>query len=279
MTRHILLTGANGFVGQALVQQLLQQDVKLTLVVRRPTPLALAGEAKIVQTLVTDSLFDKSVAWWRTQLQGIDTVLHAAWYVDPKDYLNTPANLECMQGTLNLAQACIAEGVQHFAGIGTCFEYSHDSSPLTVDSPLRANSLYGTSKAATYSLLQQLFSRSETRFAWYRLFYLFGENEKSGRLVSYLHERFARGETATIDYPDIQRDYLDVKQAAGMIVNALMQQATGAFNVCSGQPIALRDLALGVAAGYNAEHLLLLGSPDNKAALPPALYGVCNLPL
>lgn len=276
MTRHILLTGASGFVGRALVEAFAQHDVSITIVGRHALP-EFADYDTIRKVITVDSLFTLSVDAWRDWLSDVDCVLHAAWYVDPKDYLHAAENLQCLQGSLNLVQACRAANVAAFCGIGTCFEYDHAEPALRVSTPLKPQSVYAASKSALCSVAQQLLKETSTAFSWYRLFYLYGKHEKPGRFVSYLRDQFQRGQPAVVNNPTLQRDYMDVADAADKIVASVLRGGQGVFNVCSEQPISLGALAKRIAAEHHAEHLLTLTTPLGGAPSVPVLYGISNL--
>jgi dTDP-6-deoxy-L-talose 4-dehydrogenase (NAD+) len=116
-------------------------------------------------------------------------VAHVAWYAEPGKYLQSPLNLDCLAGTLRLAEGAAAAGVTHFTGIGTCFEYDLTTpalardEPLTVDAPLVPVTPYGAAKTAAFLALSRTLPTMGMTFAWCRLFYLFGEGEDSRRLV------------------------------------------------------------------------------------------------
>ncbi|AXF75588.1 NAD(P)-dependent oxidoreductase [Erwinia tracheiphila] len=210
-------------------------------------------------------------------LKSIDTVIHAAWYVNPLDYLTSDENLVCLNGTLTLAQACIASDVSYFAGIGTCFEYQHGDDFLSVDTPLKSQSLYAASKVATFTLLSALFKNTPVQFGWYRLFYLFGTHEKAGRLVPYLQDMFTHNKIAVLNQANLIRDYLDVDCAAEKITESVMATNAGTFNVCSGIGTTIGDLALRIAALHHATHLVQLGEITPSESTPLKIIGVCNL--
>ncbi|WP_261640374.1 NAD-dependent epimerase/dehydratase family protein [Erwinia mallotivora] len=276
--QNILLTGASGFVGQALLRQLANNDdLSITVICREESRNTLPAQQNLHQVVVTDSIFDKDQSWWQARLKGIDTVIHSAWYVDPQDYLSSEQNIACLNGTVVLAQACVAAGVGYFAGIGTCFEYQHGDDYLSVETPLAPRSLYAACKVATFHLLSELFRNSPTAFGWYRLFYLYGAGEKAARLVPYLTSMLGSHQPAVLKQANLVRDYLDVDIAAEKIINNVMALHAGVFNVCSGDNTTLKDLALKIAARYNATHLLQLGEVTPSASTPLKIVGVCNL--
>jgi nucleoside-diphosphate-sugar epimerase len=122
MRKRILLTGATGFVGRQILSALLKADVDLRLVIRN------GSESRLPQTGVSEimrtaDLFKESAEWWAAACQGVDVVVHAAWYAEPGVYMQSLKNFECLAGTLQLAIGCAQAGVRRVVGIGSCAEY------------------------------------------------------------------------------------------------------------------------------------------------------------
>lgn len=103
-----------------------------------------------------------------------------------------------------------------------------------------------------------------------RLFYLFGRYEPTSRLLPLLVRRLARGRPVELSLGRQVRDYTDVDDAAGAYVRALAagQKATGAvYHVGSGRGISIRRFALTVAEVAGDPALLHFGaaaSPDER---------------
>ena len=127
MSRTFLLTGATGFVGRQILQALAAQKYVVRLIVRDSTELILPDSIELEKVIRTTDLFSESTEWWGEACDGIDTVIHCAWYAEPGKYLQSPLNTECLIGTLNFAKGAVAAGVRRFVGIGTCFEYDLSS--------------------------------------------------------------------------------------------------------------------------------------------------------
>ncbi|MFB9087062.1 NAD-dependent epimerase/dehydratase family protein [Erwinia tracheiphila] len=63
--KNILLTGASGFVGRALLQRLAAYDIAITVICRDASRHSLPAQENIHRVIVTDSIFNKDVAWWQ----------------------------------------------------------------------------------------------------------------------------------------------------------------------------------------------------------------------
>ena len=114
---NILITGGSGFVGKQIIKKLYPNN-KLTLILRNKPD----KKDRRINYIFTKNIFTKKKDWFLNKLKNIDMVIHCAWYVNHKDYLTSPKNLDCLNGTIEIAKACIEVGVKKFVGIGTCFE-------------------------------------------------------------------------------------------------------------------------------------------------------------
>jgi dTDP-6-deoxy-L-talose 4-dehydrogenase (NAD+) len=273
VTRTVLLTGAAGFVGRQVLAALTERGTAIRAVVRAGTKVELpAGDITVI---TTPDLFAEGPAWWADACTAVDTVIHAAWYAEPGKYLTSARNIDCLVGTLRLAQGAAQSRVRRFVGIGTCFEYDlGGSTPLGVDAPLKPLTPYAAAKAATFLTLSQWLPLASVEFCWCRLFYLFGAGEDSRRLVPYLRAQLAAGEPALLTSGNRVRDFLDVREAGRLIVSHALGADTGPINVCSGIPVTVRELAERIADEFGRRDLLKFGARPDNLVDPPHIVGL-----
>ena len=274
MKRKILLTGASGFVGRQIAKSLVAAGHRPLLVLRPgsfPRTGLEAGSAGIVET---QDLFAESTDWWDKTLDGVDAVIHAAWYVEPGKYLDSPENIRCVEGSLRLADAATRAGVRHFIGVGTCFEYRLPNDHITSDAALGPVTLYAAAKLALFHMLEKRFAGTATTLTWARLFYLFGEGEHPARLYPMLHRKLAAGEPVALSSGDKIRDFLDVAEAGRMIARLVETGQSGAVNICSGTAVTIREIAEDIADRYGRRDLLTFGTATVHPRDPMAVVGV-----
>lgn len=268
------ITGASGFLGRHLLAQASGQGRRVRAFVRSPGQLRIADLAPDVEVVVVGDLFAAPRDRLTDSLRGVDTLIHAAWYAEPGSYLESPINVDCCQGSIELARCFAAAGGRRFVGIGTCFEYDTSNSPLATDTRLAPATLYASCKAATYSALMHLLPALRVEFAWARIFYLFGEGEDERRLVPYLRRQLARGEIAELSAGTQVRDYLEIGEAARQVLEIAHGNDLGALNVCSGVPVTVRELAERIAAEFGRRDLLQFGVRPTSPLDPPSVVGV-----
>jgi nucleoside-diphosphate-sugar epimerase len=274
MTGIVLLTGSTGFVGRQVLRTLGERGARARVVVRDGKQDQLATLEGIETVVTTPDLFAESAAWWADVCRGIDIVIHVAWYAEPGKYLQSPNNLDCLTGTLQLAKGAAQAGVRRFIGIGTCFEYDLTGGMLSVETPLRPLTPYAGAKAAAFMALSQWLPQQGVEFAWCRLFYLHGEGEDARRLAPYLRAKLMAGEPAELTSGKQIRDFLDVREAARMIVGTALSDEQGPVDICSGISITIRQLAEQIADEYGRRDLLKFGVRPDNLVDPPCVVGV-----
>ncbi|TCL75626.1 NAD(P)-dependent oxidoreductase [Rhizobium sp. BK251] len=272
----VMLTGASGFVGRQIHRSLREAGHEVKVVLRPGSEDRLIAPVADGMMARSEDIFAEDSAWWEAHCTGMDAVIHCAWYVEPGKYLDSPANFDCVSGTLQLALGAAKAGVPHFVGVGTCFEYRLPSDRLTVESEFAPATLYAASKLSVYQMLAKFFAKQGTAFSWCRLFYLFGEGEHSARLVPYVRERLEKGEVAKLSAGTQLRDFLDVRQAGAMIAGVIETGQAGAINICSGKPTTIRQLVEAIADEYGRRDLLEFGTAAIHPSDPAAVVGVCN---
>jgi len=275
--KHILLTGATGFVGRQVLKKLSSiAEVKLSVIVRPSKVYQVKDIASIKKVIVTDDLFKESQTWWENTCHDIDLVIHCAWYAEAGKYLNSSKNVDCLIGSLMLVQGAVRAGVKRILGIGSCLEYNIDKEVLDVGTELKPNTLYAATKVSLYEAWRLYLKQEKVDFIWCRLFYLYGEGEDDRRLVAYVRKQIKQGKDVLMTEGNQVRDYLDVSVAGGKIADLAIGKETGLYNICSGQGITVRDLAIKIAKEEGGVSLLKFGAVDKKDIDPLVIVGVPN---
>lgn len=272
--KKVLLTGASGFVGKKILKYLLKHKYSIKAVVR-DLRIKEQAEFEQVEFIYTEDIFKEELSWWEEQISDVDIIVHAAWYSEPGRYLDSLENLNCLKGTLNLAQAVKYSNVKRFVGLGTCFEYDLTADmPLSVKSSLDPKTIYAATKVSAFYNLRELFDESNLNFSWCRLFYMFGDGEDERKLTSYLRSRLSKNLEVELTSGEQIRDFMDVDKVGNSIVQLISLDHSGPINICSGIPISVKDFCLKIAKKEGKEHLLKFGSRKENKFDPEAVYGL-----
>lgn len=261
--RSVLVAGATGFIGSALVRRLADDGVTVYGLVR-----AQGRDGSRLQTA-------PSVEWiavpsfevpeLRSALAGLSTdlVINLAAYGvhqedrDPEALLDGNVHL-----VTRLLVATAGWPLKGFIHTGSCSEYGTQPSGtlLREDHPVRPTSLYGAAKAASVMYGNALAVRLGTPFVTLRLFGVFGVGERPDRLVPYLIDRLLRDEPADLTVGAQVRDFTYVDDVVEAFLAA--GRASGVaryttYNVCSGRPVRVREIGEAVATAMGKPRTLL----------------------
>ena len=272
---HVLVTGATGFIGRHILTELVERGLNVSIVVRRNAEVP----DGVTNVFHTENVFCSTAKFWDSACRDASIFLHNAWYVKPGKYLNSMKNLNCMTGSLRIAELVAKAGISRFVGVGTCFEYDLSHGYLQTSTPLRPSSVYGASKAGTFLALSQALPKVGVSFAWCRPFYVYGDGQDPRCLAAYIRTQLVNQKFAVLTHGNQVRDYLEVGEVARQIVEVTLSKIEGAVNICSGSPITVRDFALKIAEKYGSSDLLRFGALTNDETYPPCVFGKPTFPL
>lgn len=242
----VLVTGAAGFIGSAIVAELVQRRYAVVAVVRSTEseriellqPAIKRSRPGQLRILVGDLLSE-------TDRHAIVDEAHAraciltAWDVRDPDYQSSPANAAWADATISLAQHAMANECKHLVGIGTCLE------PYAGD---RNATAYAKAKQRlATTLLDACAADESTRAIWLRVYQPFGRGEHPGRLIPQVIQALNRHEPFLLQRPQAIRDFIDVRDVAHGICDALASDATGTFDLGTGRGVTLRSVARMIA--------------------------------
>jgi nucleoside-diphosphate-sugar epimerase len=270
----ILVTGATGFIGNYVINELLKHNIEIFSVQRRTKSEKVQN--KRIHVIETNDLFSESIEWWEKKCDDIDIVLHLAWFTKSREYLDSYENIHCLTGSLNLARAAASAGVKRFIGIGTCVEYDLTYQILSVDTPLKPSSIYAAAKAGLFLNLTQFFKTYSVDFAWCRIFYVYGDSNDKNRFIPFLKSKLDLNEEVNLPNGEQIRDFLNVIEVAQILSDITLSAKTGPINVCSGIPKSLQQIAIQVADQYQKRNLIKFDKDNEKLDSYPYIVGVPN---
>jgi len=261
MVRRVLVTGASGFVGRHAVEALLDRGFEVHALARTP-PQQLAAEPAAQRAVWhAADLLDGAATAAVIRSVRPSHLLHLAWYVEHGRFWNAAENLDWVAASLALLRRFHAEGGTRVVCAGTCAEYDWSGECCDERTQLAPASLYGVSKNALRTIVEEYARSTRLSAAWGRIFFTYGPGEAPERIIAAAARALVRGEGFTCSAGTQVRDFLYVEDVATAFAALLDNSATGAFDIGSGEAIALRSLLERLERLAGREQLVLFGEP------------------
>lgn len=247
MAEGVILTGATGFVGRAVLTELVARGIHVHAVSRMP------GAPR---PGVTWHMGDLLTAKGRAQVAGLAPwLIHCAWDVPHGEFWTSPRNHEWRAASRDLVVQFRSAGGARVLALGSGAEYDpHGAAGAwPEDRPLAPTSPYGVAKVGLWHDLSDLCGDA---LIWARLFHMFGPGEDARRLVPSLILSMGSGQRAQVRAARLVRDYAPTDHVARALVGLILTGRAGACNIGSGHPMTLGEIAQVLADALGARDRL-----------------------
>ncbi|WP_066773136.1 NAD-dependent epimerase/dehydratase family protein [Croceicoccus mobilis] len=263
-----MVTGASGFVGRAVLRALRAQHRPVVAI---GTPFDTGADDGIAWDKF--DLLDPAATRLAMARHRPDMLIHTAWArTRPGGLWNAEDNLAWTDAGMDLFESFWAEGGQQIVACGSCAEYGRSETPCREDvTPIAPTSIYGRAKAELATRALKRADALGMQLAWGRLFYLYGPHEARSRLVASVIDRLLAGKAAETTQGLVERDFSLSDDVGNGLVALGDAGAGGAFNIASGEAIALRDLTRKVGALMDAEDRLKIGALEDRPNEAPLI--------
>ena len=239
----VLVTGATGFIGNYVVEELLQRNH--TVITSSANEAGARQKSWFAKTtyIPLDLEYLNPAENYFDFFGKPDVLIHLTWEGLPnyKDNFHIEKNLPRHKVFL---ENIISNGLQNVNITGTCFEYGMQEGKLKEDMPSLPDNPYAIAKNNLRVYIESLKSRFFFASKWIRLFYMFGKGQSTKSLLSQLQQALDnKEEIFNMSEGDQTRDFLPVEKVAKYIVDiAVQSEVTGVINCCSGIPVTVKQL-------------------------------------
>ncbi len=234
----ILVTGAGGFVGGAVVRLAASSGHEVLAASRRPH-LGAAGATHVGLDGHDESQVAEVLARHRPE-----AIVHSAWSNVADRSATTPTvALADLRAATVLIEEGARHGLQRFVGLGSQAEYGRLEGRTAETRLPEPTSRYGATKLATLHLARHMCEAHGVSFAWTRLFSTYGPGDRPTWLIPSIIAELCAGRTPRTSSGEQLWDYLYIDDtAAALLILCERPDAQGVFNLGSGQPVKVRAI-------------------------------------
>ncbi len=247
----IFVTGGSGFIGKYVVQRLIQDKHEVVLLTRQNKQLNNNWPSKSVHYIYGDLA---RIDLWKSHVARFkpNATIHLAWEGIP-DY--GPQNsIKNLQYGLSLFDLLVKMGCKTILTTGSCWEYGDKSGRLSENTFAQPINSFSWAKYSLYCLGEELAKENKIKFIWARLFYVYGQGQKSTSLIPHLITCAQREEKPNIKTPEVKNDFVCVEDAATALVLLLKNPLShGIYNIGSGKLTSIKKMANIIAQHYNLD--------------------------
>ena len=246
---NILVTGADGFIGSHLVEMLVKQgaNVKALSLYNSFNYWGWLEDIECIKDIEVLNGDIRDPHYCKYITKNIDIVFHLAAliaipysYVAPSSYVDTNIN-----GTLNIVQACLENGVKRVIHTSTSEVYGTALYvPIDEKHPLQPQSPYSASKISADAMAMSFYNSFELPVTIARPFNTYGPRQSARAVIPTIITQIANG-AKEIKLGDITptRDFNYVKDTCrGFIALAINDTTIGeTVNIGSNFEITVKD--------------------------------------
>lgn len=251
--KKFLIVGGTGFIGGALVRALIALDETVYCLAfadrhQKNRLYSIRGN-QVVEAAANDAVeIQRALAGVRP-----DIVINlAGGGIKPGE--RTAVNLSDgnRRLTLNLLKGCVETQPKLFIQAGSWSEYSAgtDRQPIAEHHPLTTKPGYGAAKTAATTEGSTAARNLGLPFVALRLFNVYGPGEAPLRLIPFIIDHLNRHMDVPLTLGDQVRDFIFIDDVVSAFIEAahsVTLSPGSVYNICTGEPASVRQVAEGVA--------------------------------
>lgn len=247
----ILVTGAGGFIGSHVTEELLKKGHKVRAFVHYSSRDVLGNLRfldrklrKNMEIFVGDLLFlDETIK----AMKGVDAVIHLAARISVYySYRSAPETvLTNIKITSNVLEASRIANVNNVVYVSSSEVYGTPQRiPIRLSTPRKAQSPYAASKIATDELARSYALSFGMNIKIARPFNTFGERQSIRAVIPWILYQLLSKDTNTIEIGNIhtKRDFIYVKDTVNFLIKMIEFESFKEVNFPSGKPYSIKEV-------------------------------------
>lgn len=243
-----IVTGASGFLGRALVRELVQQDYRVWAISRTKSNRMNSFPSQV--EMISCDLSE--IASLTQKLPGLpyDVFFHLAWSgVSGPERFDAALQLKNVQWTLDALRTAKELGCKRFLGSGSIMEYETEVAAHSPGCRPGMGYVYGSGKAAAHAMCMSLAAQLEIDLVWPIITNVYGPEERSPRLVNSTIQKCIRGESPQFTSGTQNYDFVYIEDAVRAL-RLIAEKGTPfhEYHIGSGKARPLKEFLLEMQA-------------------------------
>ena len=230
---NILVTGANGYLGQGIVSSILDRGPDVIAVdfnVDRVDSRAEKKNCNLFEIEDPYNFFGQP-----------DVLLHLAWRDGFVHY--SDAHIDDLPKHYSFIKSFAESGCKHISVMGSMHEIGFFEGSVNETTPCHPTTPYGIGKNALRDLTKMVCAQNNVVYQWLRGFYIVGNSKCGSSIFSKITLAAEEGKK---EFPftlgQNQYDFIDYPDFCSQVSAAVCQnREQGIINICSGRPEKLAD--------------------------------------
>lgn len=251
----VFITGATGFLGAAILADLLKKGYEV-LAAKRSTSNTYRCESflsKINWVDTDDAQYTNKVINFNPAV-----ILHAAWNgVAAKDRTNWQQQLQNFSLISDLLIIAQQVNIKKIIVLGSQAEYGNIDTKVDESFPDKGLDAYASCKRSVKTIIKSFCQQNNIDWYWLRVFSVFGPGEEQNWFIPWVIINQLKGVDSNLTPCEQLYDYLFIEDFTAMITQIISsaKSASGIYNICSGNPVTLKEVAESIheQVGYNAK--------------------------
>lgn len=212
--KKVLITGPTGAIGIALIQVLIENNIKVTAVCHRSSE-RISRIPVSENVRVVECNLDEIKNLPKMLNERYDIFYHFAWACTVGDSRNNiDAQLKNIQYTIDAVEAANELGCKRFVGAGSQAEYGRYDGKLNADAPTFPENGYGIAKLCAGKLSKIRCEQLGMEHIWTRILSVYGPYDGENTMIISIIRQLLKGQKPSCTKGEQIWDYIYSKDAA-----------------------------------------------------------------
>ena len=210
------MTGATGFIGSWLVEELINNKIYTTIIVRNVGRILPSWKNNKYCKIVESSW--QSIDEKNFEQLDYDVFYHLAWGgVAPESKNDIEIQFDNIKMSIKMLELANKLGCKKFVAAGTVAEYVFCQDVMNVNEKQTPNDMYGAAKVSTHYFLEVRARQLGQPFNWMVIPSTFGERRMDNNIITYTIKTLLKGDKPQYGALEQMWDFLYV----GEVVRAI----------------------------------------------------------